>query len=331
MILALDDNGKTHQFHEDEVLNIGIPIYRTCDLDGIHKWFTHYKKLKRILREKGPFDVIHCNMDLFNGINLMAAKSVGIPTRICHSHISESQYGTEGVKKLIVRVYRFLLRKLIKYSSTKMLGCSCLANEYMYGDSWKEDQRCEIVYNGIDLDRFCLDSVLKENRKGIISIGRLTSIKNPYRMIDIIEELSKLRDDFCFTWVGDGILRDELEQKVKEKHLEKKISFLGRRNNIPELLKKNQYFLFPSLFEGLPITLIEAQCMGLDCFVSDSITKEVDVGLCHYISLKRSSKKWAEIISREMDRSLSKKIVDKEKLKKFDIKNTVKRLEEIYG
>lgn len=138
-ILALDDNGKTHQFHEDKVLEQGIKIYRTCDLDGIKKWKLHYEKLKKLLIEKGPFDVIHCNMDLFNGINLMAAKKAGIPVRICHSHNSESQYSTSFLKKIMSRTYRIFMRKMIYKYSTNMLGCSELANDYLYGENWRND------------------------------------------------------------------------------------------------------------------------------------------------------------------------------------------------
>lgn len=153
-ILALDDNGKTHQFYEDEARKLGISIYRTCDLDGVYKFMKHYKLLKKILKEKGPFDVIHCNMDLFNGINLMAAKKAGIPMRICHSHNSESQYATSKIKKIISRIYRIIMRRLIYRNSTKMLGCSRLANDYLYGDKWENSAKCEVLYNGIDLKKF---------------------------------------------------------------------------------------------------------------------------------------------------------------------------------
>ena len=115
---------------------------------------------------------------------------------------------------------------------------------------------------------------------------------------------------------------------MKEEHLEKHIHFLGRREDIPELLQQNDFFLFPSLFEGLPITLIEAQASGLECFISDTITKEV--GLCQYLSLEKTAKEWAVYISEKLD-NRDKKVYDAKLLDQFDIKNTVKRLEEIYG
>lgn len=116
---------------------------------------------------------------------------------------------------------------------------------------------------------------------------------------------------------------------MKEEHLEKHIHFLGRREDISELLQQNDFFLFPSLFEGLPITLIEAQASGLECFISDTITKEVNVGLCQYLSLEKSAREWAAYISEQLD-NRDKKGYDAKLLDQFDIKNTVKRLEEIY-
>ncbi|MGN0417213.1 glycosyltransferase [Anaerostipes faecalis] len=331
-ILALDDNGKTHQFHEDKMLEQGIKIYRTCDLDGLKKWKLHYEKLKKILKEEGPFDVIHCNMDLFNGINLMAAKKAGIPVRICHSHNSESQYSTSTLKKVMSRIYRIFMRKLIYKNATIMLGCSELANDYLYGEKWRKDQRCNVLYNGIDLEKFKLQNTEEKetDQKKIMTIGRFNKQKNPFFLLEVLIELLKMRKDVYFSWIGDGELKKPIEEIAQKQHLEHKIVFLGRREDIPQLLGQNKYFLFPSLFEGLPITLIEAQASGLECFVSDTITREVNIGLCKYLSLKKSPKQWAQYISKEIDKK-EKLSYDNEKLSQFDIKNTVKRLEEIYG
>lgn len=329
-ILALDDNGKTHQFQEDKMLEQGVKIYRTNDLDGLKKWKLHYEKLKRILKEEGPFDVIHCNMDLFNGINLMAAKKVGIPIRICHSHNSESQYNTSILKKIMSRIYRVLMRKLIYKNATVMLGCSKLANDYLYGKKWRKDQKCSVLYNGIDLKKFKMQNKKETDKKKMITIGRFSKQKNSFFLLEILIELLKIRKDVCFSWVGDGELKKSIEEIVKKHHLEDRIKFLGRREDIPQLLNQHQYFLFPSLFEGLPITLIEAQVSGLECFVSDTVTREVNIGLCKYLSLGKNAEQWAKYISNELDQK-EKLSYDSDKLGQFDIKNTVKRLEEIYG
>ena len=329
------------RYYDEEFLIYGGQIFRIPRYEGKNQFRKKidyyvrgrnlYNNVRKILKEKGPFDVIHCNMDLFNGINLMAAKKAGIPVRICHSHNSESQYSTSFLKKIMSRTYRIFMRKMIYKYSTNMLGCSELANDYLYGENWKNDARCKVLYNGIDLKKFRFHDKIKETeRKNIMTIGRFGEQKNPFFLLEILIELLNIRKDINFSWVGDGELRKPIEERVKEEHLEKHIHFLGRREDIPELLQQNDFFLFPSLFEGLPITLIEAQASGLECFISDTITKEVNVGLCQYLSLEKTAKEWAVYISEQLD-NRDKKGYDAKLLDQFDIKNTVRRLEEIYG
>lgn len=329
-VLALDDNQNTFQFREQEALDMGIKIYRTCDLENPGKWMIHYQKLKEILLKEGPFDIIHCNMDLFNAINLLAARKVGVPIRICHSHNSKSQYATNLPKKIAVTCYRFIMRKIIKRNATLMLGCSEIANTYLYGKNWTKDSRCHILYNGIDMKRFTMQSRPKRNVKKIMTVGRFINQKNPFYLLGIINELAKLRDDFVFQWVGDGMLKSEIEQMTKDLGLTSKIQFLGVRKDIPELMADNDYFLFPSLFEGLPITLIEAQVSGLHCFISDTITEEVDLNLCERYSIQWDCKEWASKISYRMDNPQKDKI-NEDKRNQFNVAETVKRLEEYYG
>lgn len=329
-VLALDDNEESHQFQEDDALKMGVKIYRTCDLGSIKRWIIHYKKLRKILKEEGSFDVVHCNMDLFNGINLMAAKKEKIPVRICHSHNSESQYAANNIKKIAARIYRVIMRRYIYKYATVMLGCSRLANDYLYGHKWVRDERCKVLYNGIPIGKFQTNN-RKQNdgKRNFITVGRFSRQKKPLFLLEILDELSKIRNDFHFIWIGNGEMEAEVKRQAKAKGIDKKISFMGRQEDVAKFLKESEFFLFPSIFEGLPITLIEAQCAGVECFVSDSVTREVDMGLCHYISLKRGSREWAEFISAKMDDKSEKKI-DPEKLKQFDITYTIKKLEEIY-
>ena len=107
-----------------------------------------------------------------------------------------------------------------------------------------------------------------------------------------------------------------------------RIIFTGVRTDVKEILACCDCFLMPSLFEGLPFSLIEAQAAGLRCIVSDVVTREADVGLIEYFSLENGAKKWAEFINRELDEP--RKSADENKLRQFDISHTVRQLEEIY-
>lgn len=329
-VLALDDNGQTHQFREDESLALGVTIYRTCDLYNIKCWVRHYIKLLHILRTKGPFDVIHCNMDLFNGINLLAAKKAGIPIRICHSHNSESQYSTNFIKKAAARSYRIFMRQLIHKYATVKLGCSKVANAYLYGSNWEKDQTCHVLYNGIDLEKFKnIQSKKKDDKIHLMTVGRFDAQKNPVFLFEILKELVKLRNDFHFQWVGVGNEFEHIKEMIAKEKLENVIELLGKRRNVPELMADNQYFLLPSKFEGLGIVLIEAQATGLHCFASDRVPTEVDAGLCNYYPLTWSAEKWAEEINSYIN-CQEKKVIDENLLKTFDVQRTVKELEKYY-
>ncbi len=333
-VIAIDEG--TDTLHEKTVRDLGAKVIRVCDLDSIKKKFVYIKALRKVF-EENKFDIVHANMDLLNGVVLRAAKKAGIKKRICHAHNSSSQYGITGNKNFVFlfaqKVYQGIMKNLIRINSTCLLGCSKKANNYMYGKSAK---KAKVINNGIILNRFtCPDDSpvqgieSKSETINIVSVGRLSAQKNPVFMIDIIEELSKIRQDFVFNWVGDGEMRDEISFSIKEKDLSRFINLLGVRTDIPQILNSCSIFLLPSLFEGLPVSLVEAQAAGLQCFVSSNVTDEVDFGGCRFISLDSGAKNWAEIIDRYINLKETP-CIDKEKLMKFDITYTVNQLNNVY-
>ncbi|MEQ8156318.1 MAG: hypothetical protein ABRQ25_15800 [Clostridiaceae bacterium] len=142
-ILAVDEDDV--QFLENEALNEGVTIYKACDLDGIFKKVKYCMLLYRLLKETGEYDIMHSNMDLFNGVNLAIAKAAGIKKRISHSHISHSQYAVKPLRKLMVLPYQFTMRILIKKFSNLRLGCSQKSNVYLYGEKWSMDDNTSVL------------------------------------------------------------------------------------------------------------------------------------------------------------------------------------------
>lgn len=317
--------------HEETVRSFGADIIKICDLDTLKKKVEYIKTLEKVFTE-GKYDIVHANMDLLNGIVLWAAKKAGIKKRMCHAHTSSSTFLTNNTRSFVFyvfqKIYHLTMRFFILRSSTHFLGCSKNANKYMYS---KKHTKAIIINNGIDTSTF----LNKKNSKpldmvNLITVGRLSSPKNPLFMIDIIYELSLLRNDFVFNWVGDGEMRQEIESKIKEKKLCDFIKLLGVRTDIPQILHSCSYFLFPSLFEGLGIALIEAQAAGLECFASTEVPSLADVGACHFIPLEIGAKEWAKIINDTINRNQPLK-ADPDKLMKFDISYTVKQLDEVYS
>ena len=323
--------------HEETVRAFGADIIKICDLDTLKKKGEYIKSLQQVFTD-GKYNIIHANMDLLNGIVLRAAKKAGIKKRICHAHNSSSQYALTGDKSFVFslaqKIYQFIMKGLIIQNSTCLLGCSDKANQYMYG---KRSNKASVINNGIFLDRFT--KISQENAQGmipgkniinIVSVGRLSPQKNPMFIIKIIEELSLLRKDFLFNWVGDGEMRDEIRQKIEEKELSEFFNLMGVRTDIPQILHNCSYFLFPSLFEGLGIVLVEAQAAGLECFTSSEVPQLADLGACHFIPLDIGAKEWAKIINETINKNQPLR-ADPQKLMKFDISYTVKQLDEVYS
>lgn len=322
--LAVDP--ENYQFWEEKVSKAGAKIIHLTDLDG--KKILYWPKIfGKALKEYGPFDTIHVNMDMLNGINLVVAKLNKIPIRICHAHVSGHKLPTNKVKSIFKQTYLLIMKILMRTLATKRIACSDSAGLYFYG---KKD--FEVVVNGIDTAKFVNASakrVLENERIRMATIGRISYPKNPFFIADIIKEMYKRDNRVEFIWVGTGELEKDVKQYVSELDMKECVKFLGTRNDIEEILASSDYFLFPSLYEGLGIALIEAQASGLMCFVSSTVPHVVDCGRCKFISLEKKPDEWAEIIFTYIGRGEKPKL-DRAKLNQFDIENMARRLEQFY-
>lgn len=316
IVMAVDQND-IPQERERDILSFNegsLRIIRTCDFHNIGCMVKHAKMLKQILTEYGPYDVVHSNMDSFNGINLFVSKQVGVPIRISHSHKMGGREYKGILKRTVVKVYRTLMSYLIKKNATIMLGCSTAANQYLHGQ-----YPSTVVFNGINTRRFIetelnIDAYKKNfgisnGKKVILTVARIMPIKNPFFTIRVIYELKKLRDDFLFLWIGPvelkdringrDIVKDAMEQLIAEYQIQDVFQFLGKRDDVAEILQCGDVFLLPSLHEALPISAIEAQCSGCKTILSSTITKEVDIGNAIYLPISGdgAEQQWAEKIS----------------------------------
>lgn len=332
-VIAIDEG--IDCLHEGTVKSLGAKVIRVCDMDSLKKKFIYMKSLEKIFREN-QFDIVHANMDLLNGIVLRAAKKAKIKKRICHAHTTSSQYSITGNKNLVFKtaqkIYQIIMKKMILKNANILLGCSDKANKYLYNSKAKD---AIVINNGIELDAFVNNKDKKATNiryaeTNLVSVGRLSAQKNSIFIVDIIKELSILRDDFVLNWVGSGEMKEQVEKKIEENHLEKYINFTGVRTDVADILHSSDYFIFPSLFEGLGIVLIEAQCAGVECFASTEVPKLADLGACHYLPLEIGAKKWAENINDTINSGV-RIYADKEKIEKFDIRKTVSDLDKIYS
>ena len=283
--------------------------------------------IKNIIKN-GKYDIIHWQANsLSNNVAAMIGLYYNIPV-IVHTH---SMWKSNNLISFILHKFNYLLlpkKKIIK------LACSDEAGKYLF----KKDYI--VLNNGINLDRFKFS---KTNRLALRKqfsiceddivfghIGRLSYPKNHKFIIEIFNEYQKINNKSKLILVGSGELENDLKELVNKNKLNDKVYFLGNRFDTEKFLSMFDIFLFPSIFEGLGISLIEAQVSGVQCVISDSIPKSAIISdKTVTLSLIDSAEKWANIISKIHidDRNIN---FNDLRVKEYDICETAKKLEEIY-
>ena len=238
--------------------------------------------LKNIFR-KNHYDYIWINntskVDLFLPL---LAKRMGKAKVIQHSHGVECE--EKGIKRLIFKLCEFLWGRAYENLIDVPLACSELSADFFYTKSSLRNS-CLVLHNGIFLEKFKYNEKARSDTRGMLGIdsseiillgavGRLTRVKN-YSFL--IELMSLLPQNYYCVIVGEGEDEDLLKGQIRELKLEDRVKLLGKRNDIPDLLCAMDLFVMPSLYEGLPFSIIEAQASGLRCLVSDGISEEANL------------------------------------------------------
>ena len=319
--------------YADEILKLGFNVYPCKVSLNIIKFYGNFKRLVR----DGQYDVIHSHVHLFSGLIVSLAKLYGVPIRVAHSHTTVTMK-PKGIYRVF---YGIIMRYLLAKCATLMLGVS---RESLLGLKWKtrDPSRFRIVYCGIDVDFFerMHDYIAVRRQHGIPTaatvighVGRLTLAKNHQFLFEIFREYRKLEENTWLLIVGSGELSEKLRDVVNGLEL-KNVVFAGAQQDIPGYLYAMDCFVFPSLWEGLPVSVVEAQASGLPCLCSDRITEEVVVvpDLVRFASLDDGGSLWARKIqdmlnSRAIDGREAKNLI---KNSKFSIRTNARILEELY-
>lgn len=294
-----------------------------------HNYYKYAKFWKRFFKEN-HFDVVYYNTcDIVSVDMLKFAKKAGVPVRIIHSHSTENQIKMN----MFHRITEKRNRKNIEKIATNLLACSEDAGYWMF-----PGKKFNVIKNGIDYSKYryqlknrteCRKSISVADGYLIGCIGRLDPPKNPLMSVEIMKEISKLNATAKFVFVGDGELRPQVEQKIKEYNLEDRIVLLGARDDANKWYSAIDCLIMPSLFEGLPFTLVEAQAAGLSCVVSNTVSGDANItGLIEYVDLNQSTKVWADHILEACDKE---RLDTKEQLKKagYSIQDTAQQVDKI--
>jgi len=264
-----------------------------------HNPLKYCKFWTRFFREN-KFDIIYFNTcDIVSIDILRFAKHAEIPVRIIHSHSAAREYASNGLKGLVHRWQERQSRKHLDKYATHIFACSESAGDWMFNG-----RPYTIIKNGIDIDKYIYNKAKGDNAASILMqkshpaiacLGRLDPSKNPLFSIRIFKSLCSVSADVQCLYIGDGDFRQTLEKEVRNAGLQDRIFFTGGVDNVNEWLSYVDCILMPSLFEGLPFALVEAQAAGLHCLVSDNVSQESNItGLVEYMSLEAPADEWAK-------------------------------------
>ncbi|MCQ6534398.1 glycosyltransferase family 1 protein [Bacillus mycoides] len=318
--------------YDDEIKNMGGKIYQVPSRrKGIRK---NWNELKAFFKEN-KYDVVHFHTSCPSYIEpLIAAKRAGVKKIILHSH------STSGPKGLYHEIMRRIYRPQIKKFATHYYACSKEAAEWMYGRFIRPDS-ITIIPNGIDTGKFTFSNRnydMKRKELGISKdklvighVGRFAKVKNHDFLINLFKVINEKKQGSKLLLIGDGLLLDTIRNKVQELGISNDVLFLKEREDVSELMQAMDILVMPSLYEGLPLSLVEAQASGLPCIVSDTVSKEAALtDLIEFISLGNNIMHWSDRVllkSSVKDRKQYNEIV---KNSGYDISQTSKMLEGVY-
>lgn len=289
-------NTNNECFYENEIKTLGGKIYRISAKSQSIKLFRN--GLSDCIKSGNYKYVLRITSSAMGFMDLKIAKKAG--AKICSARSSNSNDG-KSIKAKAAHVLGKLLYR--KYADVK-IAPSDLAAKYTFGKKAYRRGEVHILHNALDLNVYQFDEQARNNIRKEFSIsdnvrvighvGRFSKQKNHTFLLDIFSEIHKKNPDTVLMLVGKGELEDKIKEKIKALNLDGSVIFTGVRSDIPALLSAMDVFVFPSFYEGMPNTVIEAQATGLPCLIADTITKEANVtGLVRYMPLK-APEEWAK-------------------------------------
>lgn len=311
--------------YDDEIETLGGKIYR---LPRLNPFSPAYKRaLLDFFHTHPEYRIVHCHLDCMSALPLAAAKQCAVPVRIAHAHNSNQDKDWKYPLK------RIFMRK-IPAVATHFFACSEIAGQWMF-----PGQNVTVMNNGIEADKFSYDPEIRQevrkelglNQELVLGhVGRFMPQKNHTFLIDIFAEVRKQVPNAKLLLMGTGPLESQIRDKVKSRNLTDSVVFLGVRSDVNRILQAVDVFVLPSLYEGLPLTAVEAQTSGAQCVFSTTISADCQMtDIVSFLSLQESASVWAETIIR-----VSKNVRTSQDMKiaaaGFDIQKTAAWLQKFY-
>ncbi len=321
---------KKECFFDDEIKSLGGRIYRIPYFNGIN-YLTYIKALKDFFQNNNEHAIIHGHLGSCASIYLNIAKKHGRFT-VAHSHSTKPE--VMNAKDFLYRIFSYPTR----FIADCFLACSVDGGISRYGEKTVQRGNFCVLKNAFDVKKYEFSEDIRnskrkelglENEFVVGHVGRFNEVKNHTFLLKVFKSYTDTNENAVLLLAGDGELRNKIEEEAKALNIYDKIRFLGVRKDVNELLMAMDVFVFPSLYEGLGIVIMEAQATGLKCVISDNIPSEVNcTDLIIRKGLKETSDKWAQAISKDnYDRKkYNKELIDCG----YNIDDTAKWLEDFY-
>lgn len=322
--------------YEEEAKALGCPVYRAPRFK-LYNIITYKKAMKKFFSEHPEIDIVQGHITSSAEIYLPIAKKSGVKATIAHTRSASVDKDLRGFLTLI-------LTKHMDKKCDYMWACSTEAAIAMYGEKNYKQGLCRVIPNAIDIKKYSdndsskIETIKKEydlEDKFVVGhVGRFDDVKNHVFLIDIFNEILRLKSNAVLLLVGEGEKMESVKQKAEKLGIADKVIFAGRRSNVKDYLWNMNVFVFPSKYEGLPGSVVEAQSCFLPCVLSDTITKDVAAtSLIDYESLESSPKAWADkvLTHYEKESGIDKTdVVNKMCQKGFDVTAQVEMLKNLY-
>jgi glycosyltransferase involved in cell wall biosynthesis len=317
--------------YDDEVRALGARII-PCLAPG--NPLRYSLNFLRILREAGPYDCVHSHVHLFSGFVLFLARLHGVKMRICQAHTSYAEMG-KGVSR---RFYATFMTFLVRSCATHGIAVSKFAADSFFPKYWRQSKKWQICLIGVDVSRFSapankadVRSELGIPQEAVVvgHVGRFVVAKNHGFLLDVARHLVRKKPNARFLFIGDGPLFGEFSEKIAEHDLQGYFHLTGSRDDVPKLLAAMDVFVFPSLYEGFGISVLEAQLAGVPCLVADTVPEEACLSpkYVQRLNLSDGAENWAITLLSMLSESAPLVVPQ---ILEFSIEQSVKRLIRIY-
>ena len=284
-------------YYDDEIKSLGGEVYYNVPI-SLKSYFSTKRTMNAFLKSH-DYNIIHCHLNQWCGMILKEAYMTNIPIRIAHSRTSLKNIGLINLVKNIIKLS-------VRKHATHYLAVSKEAGIWLYGEKNMQSGVVTVFPNAIDCNKFQFNENVRKTMReklnlnsslAIIHVGNIRYEKNHKYLLDVFYNIKNRCSDSVLILVGADCMNGKIHKYAEKLSINESVLFLGARSDVADLLQAADVFVFPSLYEGFPGAVLEAQAAGLPCIISNTITDEVCLlETTRQLALSLPIEKWVDEI-----------------------------------